>query len=135
MNANEQLDFYNPDSIYYGNSRHYIQQLEAKVRQQQAEIEALKQIIDANNLNQNIGQFVKPTNEPVAWFEQDPNMKSIWYQSDQNNPNAIPLYTHPVKELTDEEILECWNETHPAVVCLNAELPLFARAILRKAQK
>ena len=37
-------------------------------------------------------------------------------------------------EITDEEILECWNETHPAVVCLNAELPLFARAILRKAQ-
>ena len=106
----------------------------AKLRQQQAEIGALKQIIDANNLNQNIGQFVKPTNEPVAWFEQDPNMKSIWYQSDQNNPNAIPLYTHPAKELTDEEILECWNETHPAVVCLNAELPLFARAILRKAQ-
>ena len=28
--------------------------------QQQAEIEALKQIIDANNLIQNIGQFVKP---------------------------------------------------------------------------
>ena len=27
---------------------------------QQAEIEALKQIIDANNLSQNIGQFVKP---------------------------------------------------------------------------
>ena len=26
----------------------------------QTEIEALKQIIDANNLNQNIGQFVKP---------------------------------------------------------------------------
>ena len=42
--------------------------------------------------------------------------------------------TNLVKELTDEEILECWNETHPAVVCLNAKLPLFARAILRKAQ-
>ena len=42
MNANEHLDFYNPDSIYYGNSHHYIQQLENKVRQQQAEIEALK---------------------------------------------------------------------------------------------
>ena len=40
-----------------------------------------------------------------------------------------------VKELTDEEILECWNETHPAVVCLNAELPLFARAILKRAQE
>ena len=43
--------------------------------------------------------------------------------------------TNLVKELTDEEILECWNETHPAVVCLNAELPLFARAILRKASE
>ena len=42
MNTNEHLDFYNPDSIYYANSHHYIQQLEAKVRQQQAEIEALK---------------------------------------------------------------------------------------------
>ena len=31
------------------------------IDQQQAEIEALKQIIDANNLSQNIGQFVKPT--------------------------------------------------------------------------
>jgi len=30
------------------------------LRQQKAEIEALKQIIDANNLSQNIGQFVKP---------------------------------------------------------------------------
>jgi hypothetical protein len=39
------------------------------------------------------------------------------------------------KQLTDEEILECWNKTHPAVVCLNAELPLFARAILRKASE
>jgi hypothetical protein len=30
------------------------------LRQQQTEIEALKQIIDANNLSQNIGQFIKP---------------------------------------------------------------------------
>ena len=44
MNANEHLDFYNPDSIYYANSHHYIQQLEAKVRQQQAEIEALNEL-------------------------------------------------------------------------------------------
>ena len=44
MNANEHLDFYNPDSIYYANSRHYIQQLENKVRQQQSEIEALNEL-------------------------------------------------------------------------------------------
>jgi len=30
------------------------------LRQQAEKIEALKQIIDANNLSQNIGQFVKP---------------------------------------------------------------------------
>ena len=78
-------------------------------------------------------------NEPVAWFEQDPNMKSIWYQSDQDNPNAIPLYTHPVKELTDEEIHELANEhlrtqnQDGAKVVLGLED--FARAILRKAQE
>ena len=44
----------------------YNQDAATMLRQQQAEIGALKQIIDANNLNQNIGQFVKPTNEPVA---------------------------------------------------------------------
>jgi len=47
MNANEHLDFYNPDSIYYGNSRHYIQQLENKVRQQQAEIERLQRLCES----------------------------------------------------------------------------------------
>ena len=97
-------------------------------------------------------------NEPVAWMHQNPDYAISKHQSLEYN---IPLYTHPVnpkydpetgeplidgyplfsglphpvKELTDEEILECWNETHPAVVCLNAELPLFARAILRKAQE
>ena len=36
----------------------YNQDAATMLRQQQAEIEALKQIIDANNLNQNIGQFI-----------------------------------------------------------------------------
>ena len=43
-------------------------------REQQAEIEALKQIIDANNLIQNIGQFVKPQEKcpPASWWKGDP---------------------------------------------------------------
>ena len=49
MNANEHLDFYNPDSIYYANSHHYIQQLEAKVRQQQTEIQTLKMMLANRN--------------------------------------------------------------------------------------
>jgi len=37
---------------------------------QQTEIEALKQVIDANNLSQNIGQFVKPAKYSDAWWKE-----------------------------------------------------------------
>ena len=53
MNANEHLDFYNPDLIYYANSRHYIQQLEAMLRQQQAEIERLIMLCDCMTTESN----------------------------------------------------------------------------------
>jgi len=69
--------------------------------------------------------------EPVAWFEQDSNMKSIWYQSEQDNPNAIPLYTHPA-DLTDEEI---WAIANDYFVGKSDYVFDFARAILRKAQE
>ena len=49
---------------------HFTRQAATMLRQQQAEIESLKQIIDANNLNQNIGQFVKPANEPYLTDEE-----------------------------------------------------------------
>ena len=81
-------------------------------------------------------------NEPVAWFEQDSDMKSIWYQSEQDNPKAIPLYTHPAKTLTDKEISACFHqyfvlgEPKPTHYELEYEdLMDFARAILRKAQE
>ena len=117
-----------------------------------AEIEALKQIIDANNLNQNIGQFVKPTNEPVAWISRLPEgdvYNCAW--AEKQNDGDIPLYTHPVKEqdtecqyckqgcircdarkqLTDEEIIACIDEIEPDT----ADMIRFARAILRKASE
>ena len=79
-------------------------------------------------------------NKPVAWMDEETGCfvySQYEYEDldEHGKDGLIPLYTHPVKELTDEEILECWNETHPAVVCLNAELPLFARAILKRAQE
>ena len=90
------------------------------------ENEALKQIIDANNLNQNIGQFVKPTNEPVAWMYNYENFPDSFVvcrarKSDQD----IPLYTHPAKELTDEEITEIYKKVYVAL----------AKELLRKAQE
>ena len=75
----------------------------------------------------------KMNNEPVAWFEQDENMKSIWYQCDKGSPNAIPLYTHPAN-LTDEEIEQIGKEYGIKSVYQFAYYE-FAKAILRKAQE
>jgi hypothetical protein len=98
MNANELAEIIEhlENARYIGASK-----AATMLRQQQAEIEALKQIIDANNLNQNIGQFVKPTNEPVAWMETykgepnnlDWNKSNLNYESEFHD--VIPLYTHP----------------------------------------
>jgi len=73
-------------------------------------------------------------NEPVAWRTHYP---SGWEYKDGNPPfelkgNSQLLYTHPVKELTDEEILEICDlgEWHKDEFAIN-----FARAILRKAQE
>jgi hypothetical protein len=46
-----------------------------------------------------------------------------------------PLYTHPAKTLTDEEIMALWKVKHPNVMSLNPDLLEFARAVLRKAQE
>ena len=70
-------------------------------------------------------------NEPVAWMD-------YLEHSDVYDLNVsgrgIPLYTHPVKELTDEEIWEIvslkwwdWEDSF--------DVTGFARAILRKASE
>lgn len=66
-------------------------------------------------------------NEPVAWM--DANDKTI-ISNEKKWANDIPLYTHPAKTLTDEEIEEVMYK------CDWAYDPVeFARAILRKAQE
>ena len=67
-------------------------------------------------------------NKPVAWMS---NGKEFYVQKNYC-PDFIPLYTHPVKELTDEEI----DEVAQALIddCSYCSLH-FARAILRKAQE
>jgi hypothetical protein len=68
-------------------------------------------------------------NEPVAWMDEDEN---VVFEKCKVYP--IPLYTHPAKTLTDEEIMALWKVKHPNVMSLNPDLLDFARAILRKAQ-
>jgi len=77
----------------------------------------------------------KMNNEPVAWFEQDSDMKSIWYQSEQDNPKAIPLYTHPAKTLTDDGIADLIKETNDEIGMINIRTFDFVKVLLRKASE
>jgi len=77
-------------------------------------------------------------NEPVAWMELyygEPNNLS-WTDAELKDSGevykTVPLYTHPVKELTDEEITEIAKDCGYAnAYHYNIR---FAKAILRKAQ-
>jgi hypothetical protein len=80
-------------------------------------------------------------NEPVAWMDEETGC-FVYSQYDYEDldehgkDGLIPLYTHPVKELTDFEIKgvmaldECWIGED----CSMPNMIEFARAILRKAQ-
>lgn len=73
-------------------------------------------------------------NKPVAWMLKTGHGTKIVEVKPYCEVDLwTPLYTHPVKELTDEEIEECyWGDGYPD----NPRHPKeFARAILRKANK
>jgi hypothetical protein len=80
-------------------------------------------------------------NEPVAWmqtYKNEPN-NIAWTKKDLEELGKsidylyIPLYTHPAKTLTDEEIKEL-SEKHLDMDWQTGVIQ-FARAILRKAQE
>jgi len=74
-------------------------------------------------------------NEPVAWMSQGGDVsRSADYFVEMGFTDLIPLYTHPVKELTDEEIRILINEVPDYNIDIH-DLMEFARAILRKAQE
>ena len=71
-------------------------------------------------------------NKPVAWgmLNKDGGIyDSISPEEHDREEGAytIPLYTHPIKELTDEEITNVFRASFDHIE--------FARAILRKAQE
>ena len=83
-------------------------------------------------------------NEPVAWISQDvldaDHIIKAVVRREQDEQHTIPLYTHPVKELTGEEIrkiaLECdAYENDGGLITDDICIGKFARAILRKAQE
>ena len=70
-------------------------------------------------------------NEPVAWRKVVGNVTKHYQYNEMGE--GTPLYTHPAKTLTDEEILKMASDKfHYSEYRLVIE---FAREILRKAQE
>jgi len=67
-------------------------------------------------------------NEPIAWMDDFGNVFEM-----KNQFFHIPLYTHPAKTLTDEEILKIWKEFDDKDA--DNWFIAIARAILRKASE
>jgi len=80
-------------------------------------------------------------NEPVAYRYEDKSNPLVFYfttrKDETENPDAIeiPLYAHPAKTLTDEEIRHIQAICHLKDVGYDNFVMRFARAILRKAQE
>ena len=101
-----------------------------------------------------------PSPEPVAWAVWEGRPHDLFFTKEDadelcrlkgGDAKSVPLYTHPVKEqdtecqyckqgcircdarkqLTDEEITACIDESEPDTT----DMIRFARAILRKAQE
>ena len=65
-------------------------------------------------------------NEPVAWLSQGGDVsRSADYFEEMGFKDLIPLYTHPVKELTDEvwsKAFDFYCETDEGVLKFDFEL-------------
>ena len=116
MNANELADAIRGCGDCSYNEDAYIM-----LRQQQAEIEALKLQLHTTLTNRDLRTYDGKTemnNEPVAYVDkiwidrpdfvmsQQLDIGRLFMRSGKEIKNYIPLYTHPVKELTDEEIAD-----------------------------
>ncbi len=115
----------------------YMMNIGFMLRQQQAEIEALKK----EAALQRLSDFTQEAdNEPVAWMLADKekeHIRSIMAVQHDFVPEGcveIPLYTHPIKELGYNNIMGTWWETMPNATSCEGVFE-FARAILRKAQE
>ena len=105
MNANEMADL----MILFDSGRIYEHSVEiaTMLRQQQAEIEALKEKVMQNaDLEQKV-DLCKEKLAPVAWMFQGAFDISTYVSVEKPNPNIYPnptpLYTHPVDAVNTSE--------------------------------
>ena len=76
-------------------------------------------------------------NEPVAWIDPRELDMAVSTSVTKNKQfdTDIPLYTHPAKTLTDEEIMVLYEEYIETQYASESNVLGFGRAILRKAQE
>jgi hypothetical protein len=79
-------------------------------------------------------------NEPVAYINVEERKLEwakpmTWHTPTIAQMDKISLYTHPVKELTDEEIMVLYEEYIETQYASESNVLGFGRAILRKAQE
>jgi hypothetical protein len=137
MNANELADMAENACCAYQ------KEIAAMLRQQQAEIEALKKDnkelhaiaqgmamaeSDARKSLQWFKDAKERQSEPVAWMSVELNGRTVL--ATYEFETAIPLYTHPAKTLTDDEIEEVLYSMDWAY-----DPVAFAKAILKKASE
>jgi len=145
MNANEMADL----MIQFDSGRiwEHAEEIANMLRQQAKELDEAGHMIGVlreyiSDLENGLDSSIKlnkaqaeRNNEPVAWMDSWGDVEKF----NHNNENWTPLYTHPVKELTDDEIHELANEhlrtQNQDGVKVVLGLEDFARAILRKAQE
>ena len=72
--------------------------------------------------------------KPVAWIRSGDDQLSLVKGKDDGYMIWKPLYTHPAKTLTDEEIGQVY-ETMGCSYLEDLDIREFAREILRKAQE
>ena len=84
-----------------------------------------------------MGEDSEMNNEPVAYINVEERKLEwaepiTWHTPTIAKMDKIPLYTHPVKELTDDEINELYMEHGNKDWDWQID---FAKAILKKAQE
>jgi hypothetical protein len=87
-------------------------------------------------------------NEPVAWAVWEGRPHDLFFTKEDadelcrlkgGDAKSVPLYTHPAKTLTDEEINKLWAESSEDGIAMQqgftTQQHYFAHLILKKASE
>ena len=87
--------------------------------------------------------YTKPNGEPAAWFYYRPGETGKFMCADAEAMKGIekdgwvttPLYLHPVKELTDDEIADLIKATNDETGFRHMRIFDFVKVLLRKVNE